>query len=617
MRFLDGVFRGRNIFKLKIGGTFETILMLCTIIFGFIFPGIWVKLFGAKYDISSYIVCISSALFTYTIIKSNYNQYAIPSKVKFVSSKLPDEDRKEMYEKVGIKLGYTTDHAIKIKIPYETFLKHTIVLGATGSGKTTFLKSVAFQNISNGGGVLFIDGKMDYDDFQDFYDLCYSIGRADDVYVISPGNPRLSNTYNPVLNGDPQEIASRVISLLPQDARAEFYRNEGYKALETIIAAALKVSDAINMHDLAIMMSNEEALLKMERDLMELFPDDAITNQFRLYLDGYREKDKTGNYKINTTRLKANISGTAAKPYVFGTGLFGEVTSDYDPDVNLLDCIQNGKIVFVMLPTMNKPDAAKEFGKILMSDFRTVVGWLQQDITKRPKVPFMVIMDEAGGYANENWDTLFQQSRSARIALFFSAQSTANLKEVSPSFYTKITENTITSIFMKMKSREGCEDVSELIGQQWTTLYSQNLGKGDSASGSTKSVTESSHGDSENEGYTESRQLANIVLPRDIRSLSTGEAIVFYDGRLVFHIKTPFLESNRKKPFKINHRPKTNKKVYGLDMRKHLSTLLKKSAKDSNHQEDFRKNRSYDEAAMVDTTNFSQDFGVNSNDNLE
>jgi len=567
-----------HLLRLKIGGSYETTLMLLIITFGFWFNTIYINFKSTYYSVSSHVVMFITALLCVNIIRNNYQKQALRSKINFISSKIPYEDKKEMFLKDGITMGYTTDNAFKINIPYDYLLKHAIILGSTGAGKTVLMRSIMLQNIAKGGGAIFIDGKMDYDDLQGFYDLLYSIGRHEDLYVISPGNPELSNTYNPVLNGDPQEIASRVISLLPQDARAEFYRNEGYKALETIIAAALKIADAVNMHDLAIMMSNEEALLKMEKDLYTKYPNDPVTLQFSLYLDGYREKDREGNYKINTSRLKANISGTAAKPYVFGNGLFGEVTGSYDPDVNLLDCIMNNKIVYVLLPTMNKPDAAKEFGKIFMSDFRTVVGWLQQDSKKRPKIPYLVIMDEAGGYANENWDTLFQQCRSARISLFFSAQSTANLKEVSPAFYTKITENTITSIFMKMKSKDGCQDVADLIGQQWSTVYSQSVSKGDNTSGSTKAITESSQGESDNIGYSESQQLTDIVLPKDIRALSTGEAIIFYDGRLLFHVKTPYLSANKSKKFAINKRPKYNNKIVGLNMRKLLPSLLKSSS---------------------------------------
>lgn len=235
-----------------------------------------------------------------------------------------------------------------------------------------------------------------------------------------------------------------------------------------------------------------------------------------------------------------------------------------------------------MLPTMNKPDASKEFGKIFMSDFRTVVGWLQQDVKKRPKIPYLVVMDEAGGYANENWDTLFQQCRSANISLIISAQSTANFDDVSTSFYTKIKENTITSVFMKVQSDIAKKKISELIGQQWDALLSQNIGKGDSLGGSTNSLTDSSQGESQNIGYSESQQRTNLVYPEDLSKLGTGEAILFYDGRLVFHIKTPYLEANRSLPFKLKRKSVKNS-VRGMNMDKKLPELLKKGESENSY----------------------------------
>lgn len=560
--------------RLKIGGTKQTVLLIAAL--SILFLPIYNLEFNMLFTFVQKLLTMAIiVVFIIDVLNNNLKMQTIYSKLNFVSSKIPFDDKREMETEAGIYVGKTTDRGLDIFFPYAYLLKHVIILGSTGSGKTTIMKAIMTQNIKNGGGAIFIDGKMDYEDLQGFYDFLYTIGRHKDLLVISPGNPEMSNTYNPVYNGDAQEIASRVISLLPQDPRADFYRNEGYKALVALIEAAKKISDVINMNDLAILMSNEEALLRLEAELNKKFPNDEVTLQYSLYLDGYRERAKDGGYQLNTTRLKANISGTAAKPYQFGNGLFGEITGDYDPDINLLDCITGNKIVYVLLPTMNKPDAAKEFGKIFMSDFRTVVGWLQQNSALRPKIPFMVIMDEAGGYANENWDTLFQQCRSARISLFFSAQSVANLKEISPAFYSKIKENTIISIFMKAQSQDGCEAISELIGQQWATLYSQNIGKGDNSSGSTKALTESSEGESGNIGYSESSQLVNIVNPSDIKKLGTGEAIVFYDGRLIFHIKTPFLVAKKKLKFSINKVRKYRRRMVGLNMKKLLPSLLK------------------------------------------
>ena len=569
----------KNILKPKIGGAYETWLLVILIPLVLMGNKTVYQIFPINYTMLQIIHAISIFMIMFCLINSvwgNGFRQAIKTKIRFRSSRIQRQDRLLMCEK-GIGLGNTTDCGEYINIPYSMFLKHVLLLGSTGSGKTSFMKYMLWQNVVNGGGGIFIDGKMDYNDFQGFYDLCYTVGRHNDILVISPGNPEKSNSYNPVINGDTQEIASRIISLLPQDARADFYRNEGFKTLVVLISAMKKLTDVFNMTDLSILMSNENAILYLETQLKEKYPNAVETLEFSLYLDGYRE-----NGKLNFAKLKGNISGTASKPFTFGLGDMANICNDYNPDVNLLECIKSNKIVYVMLPTMNKPDASKEFGKIFMSDFRTVVGWLQQDFTLRPKIPYLVIMDEAGGYANENWDTLFQQCRSANISLVVSAQSVANFDDVSNTFFNKIKENTLTSIFMKLQSDESKETVANLIGQQYKASLSLNQSKNKSDSGSTQTITSQTRSDGDTTSLTQSLKRENIVNKEELSSIGTGEAIVFYDGRLVFHIKSPYIEAKLHQPF-IIHKPMTTTNNKGLHLINQLDKFLKPSEGKNNN----------------------------------
>ncbi len=559
--------------KIQIGGAYETWLLVLLIPLMLTSPEYIQGLTKLNYNIVQLTHSCAIFIIMFCLIDSIFGhtfKQAVKTDLQFRSSRISRKDKKSMQE-TGLFLGYTTDTGEYINIPYSMLLKHVLLLGSTGSGKTSLMKLMLWQNVINGGGGIFIDGKMDYNDFQNFYNLCYSIGRHEDIFVVSPGNPELSNTYNPILNGDTQEIASRIISLLPQDVRADFYRNEGFKALVVLISAMKKLTNALNMTDLSILMSNENALLHLEKELIAKYPTDTDTLEFSLYLDGYRE-----NGKLNFTKLKGNISGTASKPFTFGLGDMAAICNDYNPEVNLLDCIKQNKIVYVMLPTMNKPDQSKEFGKIFMSDFRTVVGWLQQDFTLRPKVPYLVIMDEAGGYANENWDTLFQQCRSANISLVVSAQSVANFTDVSSTFFDKIKENTLTSIFMKLQSDTSKETVSELIGQQYKATLSLNQSRNKSDSGSNSTLTNQTRSDGTTVALSQSLKRENIVNKDDLSKLGLGEAIVFYDGRLVFHIKSPLVESIQHQPFKIN-KPLISSTNQGLNLISQMTEFLQSS----------------------------------------
>ena len=59
-------------------------------------------------------------------------------------------------QKDGLFLGYTTDKGEAISVPYSTLLYHVMLLGSTGSGKTSLMKLMLWQNVINGGGGIFI-----------------------------------------------------------------------------------------------------------------------------------------------------------------------------------------------------------------------------------------------------------------------------------------------------------------------------------------------------------------------------------------------------------------------------------------------------------------------------
>jgi hypothetical protein len=66
-----------------------------------------------------------------------------------------------------------------------------------------------------------------------------------------------------------------------------------------------------------------------------------------------------------------------------------------------------------------------------------------------------------------------------------------------------------------------------------------------------------------------------------LSKLGTGEAILFYDGRLIFHIKTPYITAKRHLPFKLKRKSIRNN-VRGMNMDKKLADLLKEGEEINN-----------------------------------
>src|SRR5690606_28531883 len=142
----------------------------------------------------------------------------------------------------GILFGYTRDNGEPIDIEDNYLTRHTAIIGQSGVGKTTLGEYILWQQAIRGGGFIFIDAKLDAatrDKLNLMMQLC---GRGDEFYVLNVDEPHNSNTYNPILKGDADEVASRLLNLLPSAENspgADFFRQQANYAL-TVLTGAMK-----------------------------------------------------------------------------------------------------------------------------------------------------------------------------------------------------------------------------------------------------------------------------------------------------------------------------------------------------------------------------------------
>ena len=141
--------------------------------------------------------------------------------------------------------------------------------------------------------------------------------------------------------------------------------------------------------------------------------------------------------------MKDTLGGMAGRIALFSQGKFGQVLNTCAPEIDLADILRTNKMLYVMLPTMAKDTAALNLGKMIVSDFRTAVARLQAlPKQQRPWPPFIGALDEMGSYVMQGIARLFEQARSARVALLPGFQAFGNLREVSAEFADIIMQNT-------------------------------------------------------------------------------------------------------------------------------------------------------------------------------
>lgn len=471
-----------------------------------------------------------------------------------LNSKIDIQSAAALARKDGLLLGYSTNTGAPVYLPDEDMMRHGFILGQSGVGKTVLGKLLMFQQIQRGGGLMFVDGKMNADDIEAIYQYCCWCGREQDLLILNPGNPDLSNTYNPILRGDPDEVAARVLSLIPSTAAspgADHYKSSANQGIATLVAALQAAGLAYNFIDFTILLMNHKAIEELETRLKKTQPSHPATKNLSLFLEQYKGGGKPGSgleNMVDVKRMKETFGGIGGRMYMFGTGNFGRVLNSYSPELDLFSAIRQNKIVYAALPTMGKAEAAANFGKMLLGDLRTAISWVQAlPESERPNPPFLCFMDELGSYAVESLARPFEQSRSASIALFPAAQTLANLEVVSPDFKEMVVGNTWTKIFFKLGTQSTAEECAELIGKRIgvarTLGGSMNQSNNSPLIGVTpEGGTGSGAGISENEREEEKYK----VTPDDLKSLSKGECVIQYGGDTIFNVRVPMLVLDKK-----------------------------------------------------------------------
>ena len=122
----------------------------------------------------------------------------------------------------SIYLGTCRETGEEVWLAQEDMLRHMLLLGTTGSGKTATLLGIAANMMAAGGGVIFSDAKGSTELYFRMHGLARRMGRDDDVLVMNfqtsqeelPGEKR-SNSLNLFQGRSADTLLQIFLSLLP------------------------------------------------------------------------------------------------------------------------------------------------------------------------------------------------------------------------------------------------------------------------------------------------------------------------------------------------------------------------------------------------------------------
>jgi hypothetical protein len=360
--------------------------------------------------------------------------------------------------------------------------RHTLIVGATGSGKTVTETWIVARAIEAGLGAVVVDPKGDARMRQHLADAASRAGRQ--FYEWTPQGP---SVYNPFGHGLASEIADK--ALAGERFTEPHYQRQAQRYLGHAVRA---------LHGAGIVVSLASLVRHLDPSRLEA-PARSLPEQ---------QAQATYEYLDSLTpRQRADLGGVHDRLAIMAE-------SDVAPWLNpatsgaqtfdLLSAIRQRAVVYFDLKADAWPLLAHMLGVAIVGDLQTTIA-----ASQRSPIPTVVVIDEFAALAAEQVAHLFGRARSAGFNLLLGTQELSDLRpEARRQLLEQVLGNLSALIAHRQVVPQSAELISQLAGSRGVWRTSQS-----------------------NEGrWTRTRSSTPLISPEEIRDLPPGWTAVIELG---------------------------------------------------------------------------------------
>jgi hypothetical protein len=278
---------------------------------------------------------------------------------------------------------------------------HTLVVGATGSGKTVTQTWMAVRSIERGMAAIVVDPKGDRDMRRALVSAARAAGR--EFIEWTPSGP---SVYNPFARGGETEIADKLLA--GERFTEPHYLRQAQRLLGHVVRALRATGSEVA---LCSIVENLDPV-NLELLVRELPRDQA--RETEAYLDSL------------TSRQLGDISGVRDRLAILAesdVGRWLDPRGGQSRAFALFEAVRDRAVVYFDLEADSRPLLTQMLGAAIVQDLQTTVAALQGS-----PVPTIVVIDEFSTIAAEQVVRLFGRARSAGLALVLGTQELSDLR---------------------------------------------------------------------------------------------------------------------------------------------------------------------------------------------
>lgn len=425
--------------------------------------------------------------------------------IAFTDQTLPKKQIKEMEQKY---LDWSF-HRESLRVTNED---RGIVLGAPGSGKTTFLISQIVEWMKSGRSFVATDVKPEIWAILKANNVFKIFGYTD--WVFNPTDVD-SDHYNIFSEVKDSAELNEILNIIIKDDTADsvVFNDLARRILKAVLIELGDKASLVNAQNYINSMDSNDELLKALRQSEK----SSVSNIAK-------EVSRTAQ----NDRLLASVMTAVSKAFEFlDDDRIRATTSDNAQGFYLKEILMQPKqAVFLQFDQQYKSSTATLFGAMVAHTMRILQA-------NQNREAVFIALDEIINCAPiPKFTDLLNTIRSANMPTFLYLQSLEGLNRLYGANSDKMFMGSSNlKIVFRIGDIESAEECSRLVGQTETTYISETAGTSQTSGTSSSSrASSSSSNRSQNLGTTKSIKLESIIEPAEFIKLPIGTAVVMYNG---------------------------------------------------------------------------------------
>jgi hypothetical protein len=417
-------------------------------------------------EVATYLIITSFTLVTTGTLwatRRSRREKQWPHPPLAISHKRDERITRQAWDQDSVVLGYDI-HGQPWYWPDRVRVMQAIVLGMTGTGKTTLLRNIISQDLARVVGppaephripMVIFDGKGDLEFFQDLLPHVHRAGRLHQLRLLNPARPDLSVRYNPFQCSDDEYMPVVAMIFGSFNLRKEFFAKHQLNYLADIVRVLFYTGLKFNFYDVLVMAMDERVMKEqVEKARKRIAMDTSLPTQRRL---NFEMSVKNLYTSLADRERVQKIQGLLNECMTFLDDQLSVLTGPYEQLLSIDDVIEQELILVVSLNINKNPEPMRSLGKMILQNLQLVIGkrYESEEHRSRSNRPMLsVVLDEFAPFGYRNFAQILQTARGTNTAFLFSMQALPQLLQVDRGFKEDVSSAPNTTMILRTRDEE-------------------------------------------------------------------------------------------------------------------------------------------------------------------